>query len=255
VRRDCEVCLDAGGAEAALIHPRERAQAVPAGARTAPSEAIVAPFELGPLPPPRMRNVLRPSSAGTKGRSSPLDAAPQRVRDAETARREGVALHALLQHLVPIAPELRDSVGLKALGVLLPDSAPEYQALLDKALGILRRQDLQRIFGANSRAELPIAAALMQDGREHHLSGRIDRLVVEANAVLIVDYKSDAAAPISPLQVPRAYLTQLALYALVAGQLFPDVVVEAAILWTGPETLMKISSAELATAGKGFTIR
>jgi ATP-dependent helicase/nuclease subunit A len=54
--------------------------------------------------------------------------------------------------------------------------------------------------------------------------------------------------------VPRSYLTQLGLYARIAGQLFPGHVVEAAILWTSPETLMNLPAEALRDAASGFTM-
>ncbi len=73
--------------------------------------------------------------------------------------------------------------------------------------------------------------------------------------MLLVDFKSDATPVMEPELVSRAYLTQLALYALVATQLFPAQRIEAAILWTGLESLLKLPGAVLAEAAGGFTIR
>jgi ATP-dependent helicase/nuclease subunit A len=54
--------------------------------------------------------------------------------------------------------------------------------------------------------------------------------------------------------VPPAYLTQLALYALCANQMFPGRRVDAAILWTSMESLMKLDPAQLSARVAGFTI-
>ncbi|ODT26400.1 MAG: hypothetical protein ABS35_10810 [Kaistia sp. SCN 65-12] len=58
-----------------------------------------------------------------------------------------------------------------------------------------------------------------------------------------------------PERVKPGYLTQLGLYALVAKQLFPGQRIEAGILWTGLESLLKLPDAALAEAARGFTIR
>ena len=86
------------------------------------------------------------------------------------------------------------------------------------------------------------------------IAGRIDRLVVEPQRVLVVDYKSDAEVPASPDGVPAAYLSQLGLYAQIAGQLFPGRKIEAAILWTSLESLMILPAARLKQAVASFTI-
>jgi ATP-dependent helicase/nuclease subunit A len=54
--------------------------------------------------------------------------------------------------------------------------------------------------------------------------------------------------------VPGAYVTQLGLYALVAGQLFPGHRIEAAILWTSLELLMNLPASALRETVTGFTI-
>ena len=73
--------------------------------------------------------------------------------------------------------------------------------------------------------------------------------------MLVVDYKSDAQVPADENTVPPAYLSQLGLYALVAGQLFPSHRVEAGILWTELESFMNLSQARLRQAVAGFTLR
>ncbi|HEY0033698.1 MAG TPA: hypothetical protein VGB81_10570, partial [Devosia sp.] len=68
-------------------------------------------------------------------------------------------------------------------------------------------------------------------------------------------YKSDASVPMQEADVPGNYRTQLGLYALVAGQLFPGHPVRAAILWTQLESLMNLPPDMLAAGSKGFTMR
>ena len=114
---------------------------------------------------------------------------------------------------------------------------------------------MQALFGADSRAEVPFLAEARRGGELVRLAGRIDRLVVTADRVLVVDFKSDADPAKDVAEVRPAYLTQLGLYALVAGQLFPGRQVEAAILWTSLESLLKLPAAALAEAVAGFTIR
>ncbi len=77
---------------------------------------------------------------------------------------------------------------------------------------------------------------------------------MEPQSVWVIDYKSDAAAPADPEAVPQAYLTQLGLYARIAGQLFPSRSVEAKILWTAPESLMNLPPDRLREAVSSFTI-
>ena len=99
---------------------------------------------------------------------------------------------------------------------------------------------MPHLFGPDSRAEVPfLARGRRERGAGAPCAGRIDRLVVEPQRVLIVDFKSDANVPQSPdggaSRLPHA---SSALYAQIAGQLFPGREIEAAILWTSLESLM-----------------
>jgi ATP-dependent helicase/nuclease subunit A len=257
LRPEAQVVRDADGAETALVYPLALAAA------TAPAEARRPPVPMEPLllpelPPYRLRRIVRPSSLGGTDVERVLETAAETAlavpRDPQAARREGVVLHALLQHLSRLAPDDRPAVAERALAVLLPEAPERHEALAGKALSILGRPELAGLFGASSRAELPILAQGHENGRPISIAGRIDRLVVEPGRVLVVDYKSDAVAPASEAAVPAAYRQQLGLYALVAGQLFPGHEVRGAILWTGPESLMNLAPEGLAEAVAGFTI-
>jgi ATP-dependent helicase/nuclease subunit A len=84
------------------------------------------------------------------------------------------------------------------------------------------------LFGPGSRAEVPLIGQL--GGRV--ISGRVDRLWVGTDQVLVVDYKTDRRPPDWP---PTAYLRQMAAYRGVLACLYPGRTVRCALLWTdGP---------------------
>jgi ATP-dependent helicase/nuclease subunit A len=260
LRADSESVLDADGVETALIYPRERHPAHGAAEAGAAAPAMT-PLVLPELPKYRLRRIVRPSTAfAAESEPAPaevLATAAERLgdpRDPDAARREGTALHALLQHLGRVEPRHWDAVSLKALGVLLPEAPDRHAAMAAKARSILERPELRHLFGPNSRAEVPLLARGTRNGAPVTIAGRIDRLVLEPGKVLVVDYKSDARVPATPSEVPPGYLSQLGLYALIAGQLFPGRQVEVAILWTSLEMLMNLPTAELARRVEGFTV-
>ncbi len=252
-----DVEKDAQGNETAIVYPAGRASATVAAGEETPPAPATAPPELPPLPPYRPIPIVRPSSAfEAKPRDDhALTAAAEAVADAETARKEGIAIHALLQHLTKVPAAERSAVAMKALEVLLPGREESHARLAGKALSILGRPEFAEIFGPNSRAEVPFLANAAKDGKPVRLAGRIDRLVVTPGRVLLVDFKSDAHAPAGGEPVPAAYLTQLGLYALVADQLFPRHEVRAAILWTSLESLLELERDAVAAAVSGFTMR
>ena len=256
LRNEAESVVTAEGVETALIYPRERI-APPAVTKMADVVPLAGqPMGFEPLPEPVVRPVLAPSSVG--GHVTPaaaLDSLVERVADADEARKEGLALHALLQHLGKLDPALWPVVVPKAMAVLLPDAPGRHEAIGGKAMSILRRPELAPIFAGNSRAEVPFLLDMLRNGEVVRLAGRIDRLIVDDSSVLVVDYKSDAAVPASAELVPQSYRTQLGLYALVAGQLFPDRTIRSAILWTTLESLMDLPPDLLPAATEGFTLR
>ena len=257
LRDESEIVTDADGNAAAMIYPRDRVAYLPARAAEAEA-AVTAEITLPALPKHRLRRIVRPSRAADDAvdPARVLETNAERLsdpRDPEAARKEGIALHALLQHLSHIDPLHWDAVSARALPMLLPDS-PRHAAVLAKARSILTRPELAHLFGPDSRGEVPILAQGLRGTAPITIAGRIDRLVVKPGRVLIVDYKSDANPPGSPDGVPAAYLTQMGLYALVASQLFPGQSIEAAILWTSLETLMDLPAAKLRETVAGFTV-
>jgi ATP-dependent helicase/nuclease subunit A len=258
LRPESEVVTNAEGVETALIYPRERPQPAPVRDTRLVPTAGGAPLVLAPLPGKKARPVVRPSSA-----FEPTDAdrvlatAAEAVVDAETARREGIALHALLQHLGKLDRGLWDEVAGKALAALLPEAPDSNARLAAKAIAILASPAHAEIFGPDSRAEVPFLVHAFRKGEPVTLAGRIDRLVVTParDRVLIVDFKSDANPAVDAASTPAPYATQLGLYALVAKQLFPGAEVRAGILWTSLESLLFLPGHALAQAASAFTMR
>lgn len=257
LRDASEVQTDADGNETAIVYPAERPAPRPAAVQPVTGLAALAEVSLAPLAPHTPIPVVRPSSAhdGRPDESRALATTAEAAVDPETARTEGIALHALLQHLTRIDPAERQAIAMRALTTLLPDAPDSHERLASKAISILGRPELAHLFGPDSRAEVPFLANAARAGKPVRLAGRIDRLVVMPDHVLVVDFKSDADPQTDPNRVPAAYQAQLGLYALVAGQLFPKQKVRAAILWTSLESLLELSHEALVSAASAFTMR
>ena len=73
-------------------------------------------------------------------------------------------------------------------------------------------------------------------------------LVITPTTVLAVDYKSNAVVPDHPDATPEAFLRQLGAYAAALAQIYPDRVIEAAILWTKTARLVPLDHEMLAEA-------
>ena len=86
------------------------------------------------------------------------------------------------------------------------------------------------------------------------LTGQIDRLLVESDKVLVVDFKTNRPPPDSVQHVPDIYLRQLAAYAKALERVYPDRTIECALLWTDAPALMPVPSSMLDTAWQATAI-
>ena len=111
--------------------------------------------------------------------------------------------------------------------------------MAEQVFAVLDDARFARLFGPGSRAEVEVAGVV--DGRV--VAGRIDRLVVTDQEVLIVDFKTDRQAPDGPDGIPRAYAAQMAAYARLIAGVYPDKPVRATLLWTASARLMEVPVA------------
>ncbi len=202
-----------------------------ADATEAPPAAVVVD-EVAP-PPPQRTEPLRASSLGG------AKALPGEGLDEATAKARGTALHLLLEHLPACPASERAALAGRLLGVHDP-------GLLAEAASVLDATDLVPLFGPGALAEVDVSATLPQLGGLP-LRGTIDRLMVEPERVLCVDFKSNRTIPTAPETVPDGILRQMGAYAAALSQLYPDRRIETAILWTRTATLMSLPAA-LTTA-------
>src|SRR5690606_2778746 len=141
-------------------------------------------------------------------------------------------IHRLLQ-LLPDLPAAERAPGAAALLAREADLDDAQRAeMTAAALAVLDDPAFAEVFGAGSRAEAAIAgtAAVLPAGLS--ISGRIDRLVVLPQRVLVADFKTNRPSPARIEDADPAYLRQMALYAGVLGEVFPGRRIEAAIVWT-----------------------
>lgn len=211
-----------------------------------------------PLAPSR----LAPYDTDDEG--EPLAAPPPKDRQAKPAATSprgseqnrflrGTLTHALLEHL-PGVP--RDAWPRAADAYLAAHGQGVSQAtrasIAAQTIAVLGDPAFAEVFGAQSQAEVPIVAVIPRPdgvaGPPLRITGQIDRLAVLETSVLIVDYKTNAAAPRMLEGVSQAYLYQLAAYRLAVQEIVPGRTVRAALLWTQGPHLMEIPGEILDSA-------
>lgn len=165
------------------------------------------------------------------------------------AARRGTALHALFERLPGVDAAERRMLADRWLERQSGFADPaDRRPLIDEALGIIDDPRFAALFGPESLAEAPVAATV----GGVVIAGTIDRMVVEADRVLLVDFKTGLKAPLDAGGVPVAHKRQMAAYAAALEAIFPDRRVEAALLYTAVPRLIALDPAELATLKPGF---
>jgi ATP-dependent helicase/nuclease subunit A len=156
--------------------------------------------------------------------------------------RRGDLIHKLLQ-LLPDLDPARYRQSALALLAREPDLTPaQCEEMTAAALGVLTDPVFAEVFGPGSRPEVAVAGTAPGLPAGLAVSGRVDRLVITPDRVLVVDYKTNRPAPLQIEHADRAYLVQMAVYVAVLRQVFPGRHVEAALVWTDGPLLMPVPS-------------
>jgi len=154
--------------------------------------------------------------------------------------KRGNVVHALLARLPELPPDERRTAALTYA------TANGFgQALVEEILRVLDDPQFADAFTPDSRAEVAFQAALPEFGDNAQVNGRIDRLAVTADQVLIVDFKTNRPPPAREDQVSPVYLAQMALYRAAATRIFPGRRIGCGLVWTDGPLLMPLSDALL----------
>jgi len=192
-----------------------------------------------PAPEPKPLQPLFPSRPDEP---EPPASSPLRMGGRDRFRR-GLLVHRLLQSLPERRAEERDDLARRFLALPVHGlSIEEQDEIRTETLAVLAHADFAAIFGPGSQAEVPLVGLV----EGHALSGQIDRLVVEDDRVLVVDFKTLRPPPATEAEVAPVYLRQLALYRAALAEIYPRHEIRCALLWTEGPRLMPISPERLA---------
>ncbi|MCH8154530.1 MAG: PD-(D/E)XK nuclease family protein, partial [Proteobacteria bacterium] len=165
--------------------------------------------------------------------------------------KRGRLIHRLLQSLPDLAPDARRAAAARFLASPAHGlSGDERAEIAEVTMAVLEDSAFAPLFGPGSRAEVPVVGLVggLVDagGAPQAVSGQVDRLVVTAAAVLVVDYKTNRPAPAAETGVAPLYLRQMAAYRAVLAGVYPDRRIDCALLWTDGPRLMQLSPAILS---------
>ncbi len=208
--------------------PAARQAAAAGGPPVAPDPRLSK--KIAPLQPELVQ--VSPSDTHGIGSWQPGDA---------DGRERGKAIHAMLEWLC--AQEARVEALPARLANTLGRAAdnPALQEWWQEALRTVQNPDLARLFdGRHYRQAMNEVPVQFMDGGRL-IYGIIDRIVIQEDTVLVIDYKTHRANDSTQLSaLADGYREQMRLYARAAALLWPEHAIRACLLFTHSGTLVPV---------------
>lgn len=234
-----------------LVWRSSPTRAVEAGetVRAAEDKSVTLPAELfKPLPPQvALPRPLSPSGAGAMiddELEETLVASPlfgtKRAENSHVLER-GRLIHRMLQILPRFSPQEREMAARRYVersAGAWPEK--EREGLVASVLSVLDHEGLTGLFSAQAQAETTIMGTISLNGRQHAVSGRIDRIHDDGACVTIADFKTNLAPPAAAADVPYAHRAQLAIYREVLKPLYPDRRFECLLVYTQTANVIRL---------------
>jgi len=212
----------------------EKGTAAPAPANEA---AKLAAWMTRRAPPEHvLPRLIRPSDALPMHEPSAFSP----LRQAHDPFKRGNVVHALLSRLPEVESGARKALAVK-YATAQGFSEDAAAVLADETIRILNDLDFAPAFSPASRAEVAFLANLPELGPGAQVNGRVDRLAVTDDEVLILDFKTNRPPPTREEDVSALYLAQMALYRAAAMRIFPGKRIVCGLVWTGGPFLMRLS--------------
>ena len=219
----------------------------PGGAAPGLPVAAMPAWSRRPPPPEPKSAIYAAPSTFAEGGRGPSPSPLARIGGLGRFRR-GEVIHRLLELLPDLSPAVRAD-GARRLLDKERDLTPEQRSeMAGAALAVLEDERFAEVFGAGSRAEAAVAGGApdLPDGLR--ISGRVDRMSVTPDRVLVVDFKTNRPAPDTIERADPAHITQMAIYVAVLRAIYPGRRVEAALVWTDGPKLMPVPENMVAKA-------
>jgi ATP-dependent helicase/nuclease subunit A len=164
----------------------------------------------------------------------------------------GELLHRLMAALAPLPPDQRGEAGRRLLAVATDWPAEAREALLAESLAVLALPALAALFGPGSLAEVALIGEV-EGGVA--VNGRIDRLLVSPDRVVLADFKTDRHVPQDAADLPPAHVRQVGLYARLLRKLYPAKEIGALLVYTAGPCVHALDADALERAVDDVTAR
>ncbi len=193
------------------------------------------------LPPPPDAPGARPLTPSRPEGEEPPVRAPLGADDGLRFRR-GRLIHRLLELLPELPLDRRAAACRRFLARPMHGlDAAAQDEIARETLRVLEDPVFAPLFGPGSRAEVAVVGEIAGRRGPQILAGQIDRLVVTADAAMIVDYKTNRPPPQREADVPEPYLRQMAAYRAALAGIYPGLPITCALLWTDGPRLMRLA--------------
>ena len=154
--------------------------------------------------------------------------------------RRGELIHRLLQLLPDLPAAERPAAAERILARERDLHDDQRREMARAALAVLEDPRFAQVWAPGSKAEAAVAGSAPELPEGLAISGRVDRLLVTPERVMVVDFKTNRPSPDRIEAADPAYIAQMAIYAAVLRAVFPGRRVEAALVWTDGPKLMPV---------------
>ena len=89
---------------------------------------------------------------------------------------------------------------------------------------------------------------LQLGNQSYAVSGRVDRLAVLEDRVVILDYKTNRVPPTTPDAIPYAHKAQLAIYREILTPLYPGKRIDCVLVYSEDATVHTLTEPMLRSA-------
>ncbi|ADE39504.1 UvrD/REP helicase [Candidatus Puniceispirillum marinum IMCC1322] len=184
---------------------------------------------------------LRPSEPANLYAPHPLGFGVTDSRTQAMALTRGRLAHRLFEMLPTVPQDQRNTVADRMIATVDMLSPAQGAQLKNEVFTILNDPRFGNLFTPDALAEVPVTGMV----RDRGVSGQIDRLFVGDDSVIIADFKTGIANEDSP---PETYQRQMALYAALIGEIFPNKPIVCWLIWTETARLQEITASMRALA-------
>ncbi|WP_455477062.1 double-strand break repair helicase AddA [Bartonella sp. B41] len=157
----------------------------------------------------------------------------------------GNIVHQLLQYLPNCTPSKRQDYAKHYLNVKAPHWCEnKREDALHHIWKILNDTHLKPLFSGLSRAEVSLMGNIKIHGKEHTISGQIDRLCITKNNVIFSDFKT-GIPPEDETSIAPHYLLQMALYRKLLQTIYPDKDIQGVLVYSKETKIFKLDPEKL----------